>query len=538
MHTVSEVWDDYLKYENVIKPQFLVTLVFGHGLYSILRNNIHPATFPGAMRLCTGENPYFEHNGQPYFFSPAILEHPEITHEIIPHQKRVSELSAKTTISANANFPFEIFDSGGTLCILMRIDLALPGMDLSNVINLFIGQVTGAEFDRTSKKISLAGRDGDPIRAVRFPPGDIALGRDQFSQMPLNVAGRFRRTVALGSVTYPILCPQVDTGKLFYVCESTISPHSNTSKTPFTVTVNGENVSSGNPEFGWELVALENNAPTIGVGEPKGISTFLRFKKEIKLELPFVTCSGFSGLSPNKSPILTLLDYAQYPVCAEARGQLEQQSLLISSLVNVNDSVLSIVNDRLIPQTPYFSGFLNGYFTLFDFAGIHTNLQLAPGNGLYGRALGNVSETRPEDIYNAIDIGYHRNIYSDDEVDVSQLVYMLDETNATGKLAEDLKQSTAIYGRRYIKVDFPDVPVEKGKVPDIIKQIAHDFLALACKQRSLHTYDAPLSAIKIPLNTKLYLTDPLVSITHKYVRVVSKTYFLHKVRMVFQDENT
>jgi hypothetical protein len=521
MHSISESWK-IARNESTFRPEFLVTLLFGHRLKDVLADGIHPAALPGALRLCTGTNPHYTYHQKPLFFSPSILSEPSLSHEIIPQERRFVTSEFSVDISSTARFPFQIFEEGGTLCIFMVVDLAHPNIDISESIRLFSGQVTSSSFDRKTDKISLTAEDGEPGRSVAFPPGNITLGRDQFPTMPISIDGTYTRKAVLGDVTYPILCPQVDEGSLFYICDSTITLHSSASASPFTVFLNGEEHSN------YTVVVKENNSPITDALNTRGVASFIQFSKKYD-HLPFVMCSGFTGMSPKKHPILTLLEYGQYVISDEASSKLQEHPLLLSALVNNTAPVLDIVLDRLLPQTPYFGGFLAGEFQVFDLDGFPSGMHLYPGSGLYG--LVSAAEGDLGSVYNAIDIKYHRNIDSVTDFDATRKSYLLDVSTTHGALQRELQHSEAIYGRRYITLNMPDIPVLEDP-PDIVQEIAHDFLMLSSRQRMIYTYDCPFfPALKLPLNLKFYADGT-------YVRLLKKTYFRHKIQLTCSKENT
>ena len=504
---------------NVVHPEFLITIAFDKLIGQLLETDIHPASLPGSIRAATRQINVADTHDREYAFWPTIVNLPDISFQIDPLRSEVSPTQLTVQFSANAQFPHSLIEPGGTLTATMRIDLWIPGMKLEDIIRYFWGQVTASSFDRITQGISLTAQDGDPFREIKYPPGDIKLDIDEFTDIPLNVAGRFNRTIYLGPTNFPTLCPQVS-DDTFYVADQEIAPHSIENDNPFSVQVNGENVASDDQAQGWEVEYRTPVSHILSALEVPGQMSLIKFKNALNLELPFITCSGFDdGFLSKDNPILILLrDYGKYHLSPESLQILKTLNFDLSVLNNVSDSILNIVKNRLLPQTPYMMGFRNGFLELFHLGGIQTSIELGLGYGLYDKLEETIGETDANQVYNAIKIGYHRNIHSQNELDLTLHAYLLDSQRATGSLKDLLLASEKRYDRRYLDLDFPDMTSNGIDVPHMIPIIGELILRLSAFQHQVYTYRAPwFPGIMLDVNHIIYLNDALRNIIHQPV---------------------
>ncbi len=355
--------------------------------------------------------------------------------------------------------------------------------------------------------------------------------------MLLTVAGRFKRAIVLGEVTYPVMCPQVDQGTLFYICDNTITPNLTTDR--FAVQINGDNVDANDSRFGWQVVTQEIPSPITSSSQVNSTASLILFNNPLNLELPFVTCSGFHGLSATKSPVLTLLeDYGRYAISDGAKRKFRTQDFSLSVYSNAIDTVLAIVKDRLIPQTPFIFTFRQGRVELFELRGNETGLELGVGYGLYGRDSTADGRTSADTVWNALDTGYHRNVFTNGIVNTTQRSYLLDKNTATGDLKRLLEESESNYGRRYLKMDAPDVVVADGEVPPILRTISADFLRLAAQQHRVFTYTAPhYPLLCVPENSIFRVSDPDTGLDRVKVRMVKRQISPLQLKVTLQEES-
>ncbi len=156
---------------------------------------------------------------------------------------------------------------------------------------------------------------------------------------------------------------------------------------------------------------------------------------------------------------------------------------------------------------------------------------------MYGRDNNTVGETSIDDVANAMEIGYHRNVFSTSDLDTTMHTYLLTSSNADAALASKLAMSVQNYGYRYLpKFDAADITVTSGTVPPVLVQIAHDFLNIACSQHRQWSYTAPhYPLLCLPEDVKNVLTDPLMSLTQQPVQVVQRDINRYGVRVMLQD---
>jgi len=256
--------------------------------------------------------------------------------------------------------------------------------------------------------------------------------------------------------------------------------------------------------------------------------------------LPFITCSGGEGLRLPAHPALVLLEqYGQYRVERGSRDLLLSSDIDSSILVNASDNVLTIVKDRILRQTPYIGGFRQGEFVVQGLDAIPFSMPLEVGINLFDSDDAEGGQTDLESVYNAIEITYQRNIFSQSLIDVSRQVYALDSRSATGTLATKLRQSEYLYGRRFLRIDFPDVIANDLSVPAVIPKVAEQMLNLSAFQRQKYTYPCDIDlALTLPFNAVTTLTDPTRALDARAVRFISRTIRRNKVTTTFLSEDT
>jgi hypothetical protein len=537
MKAISREYLNILKL-NDTRVNFLYTITFGYNLSATVSSGQHPATLSSSILIASGDGVAVEGDGgKEYFFKPCLLSNPEVQYSFSPQGKSSETQEVEIVIGRDSGFPFRILDNLGTLSLSLRVDSHIIGTPLSSAIPLFWGQVTSASYDRATNELKLQAKDGEPFREVRFANTE-PITRAEFPDIPVTSDGRFNRQVALGEINYPILCPQIDNGTRFYILDGKISPNPPAHPFPFSVQVNGEDKSQNDSEYAWDIVEEIVPSPILTSLENRDIMSTIQFHKQIpNLELPFVTCSGFNGLSKDKQIILTLLDYAQYPVSIGARQILQNLPFDMSFFQNAQGNVLELVRDRLFPQTPYIMGFRNGEVVIFRMEGEDTGYKVGVGNGLIGR-IDDEEDTPIDQVYNAIEIRYFRNIYTQKEFEASRLSYILDSDRANSGLQGVLKQSEAAYGRRYVQMEFADIVVNsQSGPPPIIPYFAENYLRLACKQHKKMSYLCEgWLAYSLIENSILYLTDEDRGMVDQKVRVIGRKVAPTLCSITFQTE--
>jgi len=520
--------------------EFLITINWGYlNSRQARKDNIHPAKLPGAIRLSTGANTIVEDaSGKSYFFRPSLLDFPIVETSLDPVSRQVAQ--SQVTMKISSAEPLKLFNLYNSFGGWLHIDVWSPGAMLEEVYPIFSGQITASQYHPEYGGMSIEAQDGEVLNEARFPPSDIKLSRAIFPNIPFNVDGRYNRQIAFGAVSYPIMCPQVDNGRLFYVLDNEILPGTGALGIPFRVTIQGVSYASSDPKFGWDIVRYTPSSNYRSIINTQSPMTLIQFKNRITTDSAFVTAEGFYGIGPGESPMLNILTQYGGFIVEQSSTEIikrldEEMSIFIS---DGGSPLIEIMRDRIFMQTKYMMGFRLGEIKLFNISGNETNIHISRSHGIISDENDYIDTGgNPEKIINSVEVGYQRNIYSQSEIDTTRQSYFLSAENAGQPLANLLQSSVAFYGQRYRKIDCPDVVATTKFVPRIVLELAESTLRVSALQHRPYKYKVPYwPGITIQENAIIYVTDDLIKVENKRMRVVRKMYEKNIITLELIDE--
>lgn len=515
------------KLKNGARPNILITIWNDR----TLTKTTHPALLPGSIRACI-QPIEVAHRTLIIPFTPSLSVFPEITVSIDPLGKVINPSTLSLSINRLSSFNPEIFlYGGGSLSSIVRADLHIDGMALSDLVPVFIGNISQSTYNKINNSVTISATDSQLIDNTTYPPGDITLDTSLFSKIPIAVSGRFKRRVILGEVTYPLICPQVDDGNTFYIADHPVSVRNDD-----TFYIGGP---SGPITDRFTVKRFPFPDGKISATGRKTDMSVIEFDKKQVLELPYVLINNITGLSGSKNPILTLLDdYSGYNVSDDARSKLSGTNFHLSVLTQGQDDTISYVTKRLLPQTQYMGGFRSGEFVIMDIEGEESGIHLSDTSGIYDYADSIVQETDESKVVNALDIGWQRNIFSETDFDTTRHRFLLDKNTAVGKLAQYLELSEKFYGRRVQPMQFADISISSNLTPDIIKTVAYKMLYNNYKQKKIYSFNVPFyPGLFIKENSIVTITFPKFSLSNAKMRLIQKTHRSYCMTLSFMLEN-
>lgn len=519
-------------------------VIIGFGNYTdFLDKNTDFSDVPGSI-LASVEGETVPKGLSTLFFAPLLFASPTLTEEIQPHLRAVgADQKLTVSLSKYANFPEAVFDSDGSMGLSIKVQLWCPGTDFSEAVTIFYGRMESIRKNPQTETITIEARDGEPATRIEFPPNSQKLDASLFPNIPKTIDGVYSRRVFLGSVVFPISCPQVDQGTLFYVVD-----HSIKIRDTFAVEVNGIRRESGDPDFGWNIEEFILPGNQVNVLNKREVITLIRFNKQIQADGQFITVVGFDGVPRTKNPILILLqDYGGFKVADAAVQTIntlplnEDRGHILSLMSQSPDDIISIVKTRLVPQTEFIFAWQRGEINLLPITGYKSGLIMRLGDSLYDIVkTDQIQKTSENDIINSIEIGYTRNIFMSTDFDITRQFIRLNYQNCfhDARLRGLLQTSQAKYGSKYFKMDFADLCFfTADEYKRYILDLATKILYLTHRQSTIYSFYAPwYPAISIPLNTVLKLDVPEYGLNMVAARVVQKIYKSYGMILSFQDE--
>lgn len=475
----------------------------------------HPAWLPGAICGTNGLRLDVPSARGDICFLPIIANDFEIREAIDPIKRAFEMATLELDFLPNAPFPTRFRTNMPATRLSIRVDYWTEGMTLEESFPLFWGWADPTEYDPESGHLKIQARDSFPDREVEFPPSAGTINEELFPQIPRTISGIYGRQIIVGPFNYPIVCPQIDeTRKRFYIADIPIQTSGN-----FIVEDAGNILSSN-----------QYNIKFMGYPLPKGSGidiqygySYIELNEPAEAPMGYIVCSNGLGIMSSR-PLLFFLDFGKYKISDNTRQVLGEYPQEMSVINSARDTVMKLIMDRLILQTPYILYFQHGIGRLTMLSGMPTGLHLGIGYGLSSYAGGPIEKTSPDTIVNALEIMYKRNIFSTKDISAAQLSYVMDRHRCPdADLANKLELSESQYGRRYTQMQFADIIAHDKNVPINIPIIAAAILGNAYREQRIYTYTAPLyPGFFLPLNSSLTISDSNLSLSAVPVRLIRK----------------
>lgn len=491
---------------------FVVTLLNNYVLANkALDTGRHFCLLPSSVSLSTDS---FLIDGTPVY--GCILEDIVIEDAIDVFKKTTNNISV--SFSFINNFGDMFLDPSKLNNLVGRIDYYVKGMRVDQLIKRVVGRATINHAANGTDVLLCQISDESPTKEISYPLDNKKLDYIDFPSVPLNVRGKYPRHLTLNQVDYPILCPAINNGTSFYVCDNDLV------QAPSEVTTaQGQII----PKSSWR-VTRERVENSIDVTSQDSRVTVITVNSQLDLTLPYILVSGVVGLYTNYNPILFLLDtYGKYRINPFTKilmaGEEFDQSLQIQN----SESVLKIASDRIVPQTSYMMTSRKGELVLLPIYGKQTSHHLSIGNGLFGRTATAPEISDLDYIANSVEISYRRNPFSVFTSDSSEQIYIVSrDRNSSGTLQNKLKQSYDKYGHRPLQVPAPDIYHTSGNpndVPPQIRRLAVNLLEISHCQYKMYEYLCDIeTCFTLDINDILYISDASENFNMQECRLVKR----------------
>jgi hypothetical protein len=441
-------------------------------------------------------------------FWPTLLNWPAVDYQLSLEDKRLQISQFDVRLSKDSGLVELLLRLGGavsataqgtgTIGATARLELIAPGLDLSESLLLVAGPAHPT-LDRRDGGVTLRVTDGDPDRAVTYPPDLISDA--EFPGAPLRSRGRSAQVI-VGGMPEAVVCEPIDeladgTSTRFLVSIPAMTA------LPTRIARNGTSIDGG--------LARARQSRT-----PSG-----RTYTELVLDVPAspddeITASGGIGLSRDH-PILFLLAQAGYSVSASARAVLNQLAAFdFSVLVNQSGAVLDILR-KLVDQTTLVGGFRHGTYTVMDLARPGPTAALGIGTGLLYRLPNQSGLSTAVAVYNSFRVLCGRNhAASSSALPTPLLEIRRDPSHGPQAIRTLLAQSQALYGVRAMDpVPAYDLTVTvdaDGTATDCPagRALADLIASLYCRRRTRVAYKAAgwnRRVMALELGQRLEITD-------------------------------
>lgn len=466
MPVFASAWHRVLQ-DDRSRKVIVVTLLVGGA--RLPRLTAHPAGQVSAICVATEFIEITEGaTGRLLPFWPWLLAWPPIEYRYAPEDHRAEIPDVQVSISGGAALR-DIFTGRiaieSTLC---RIDLAADGITAEQLIPLLEGPISDPQWDAAGS-LTFTAHDGAPQRVVQWPLGPLTP--DDVPDAPAGVAGAVQRQWVIGNAPDHVRAHPIDGGS-----------DPTTSRT-FYLWENGENPPTGFFKGGERLVT---DLPAVDLGRmPTGFSytrlTFPRAVHDIRVgQDDTITVTGGSGRTSG-SAILDLLDFGGYAVTPEARSLIAVLQIGnlgdLGLVLNTPESILTIVFDRLLAQTPLVPVWRQNQIHVLDQQADGAELALSIGTGLRDRSAENVTATRLDAVANVFEVRCGTDLSRTTLGDLAPLLTIRRDAESGGSVGGLLRESR----RRYGPLPFHDGQGKRGvDAPDLRVFRGAEGAALSC----------------------------------------------------------
>lgn len=506
----------------------LVTVVFDE---DALWAEPHPAGASRVLRAATSTVSVPDvSSGRVLPFPGTVVGWPALAREITPEERRAPVATTQLSLTADAAFPREAVGPNSPPSVWARIDLYRPGMTLADARPWMAGPVTAASEEDRRGGVRITIEDGDTLRSVPFPAGNLTVDSADFPDAPDMVLGQARRQVIFGPFPYPIPCiPISKDGRRWYLCEPAVEA------VPTSVQIGGVDVD-------------EKDRPVVSVGhlatDPSQTFTELVFPASVSSLGLYgnVTASGGVGLPVDSAPVTLLRDVGGYRLSPRAERDLLRvaQDFNFSVFQNKQAPVLDLVRDRILPQTDLMLTLHLGRvetYRLGDDGG--RRVRLALGEGLVAFVPQTREQGTSETAYNAIEVKFRRNILLLSPTGTLMRDAIVVDANYGGPIGAMLARSQDRYGRRPLTIEAPDIVDEaSGGVPASVVALGELTAVLAAFPPRPLTYDATWDVGEaLDLNARVELTDLAQGVNATPARLVRTELLATGPRLTFATED-
>lgn len=506
----------------------LVTFVFDE---EALWVEPHPAVTPRALRAATSTVAVGDAaSGRTFPFPGTIAAWPDLSREITPEERRAPVSTTQLSLTADAAFPRDAVGPNSPPSVWARIDLYCPGMDLSEARPWMAGPVTAASEEDRRGGVRLTIEDGDTLRSVQFPAGQLTIDVGDFPDAPDMVIGQARRQVIFGPFPYPIPCiPISKDGRRWYLCEPAVEA------VPTSIQVGGAEVA-------------EKDRPVISVGhlatDPSRTFTELVFPVGVSSLGLYgnVTAAGGVGLPVDSAPLTLLRDIGGYEISPRAERDFLRvaQDFNFSVFQNKQRPVLEFVRDSILPQTDLMLTLHQHRVETFRLGEDQSRrVRLALGQGLVAFVPQPREQGTSETAYNAIEVKFRRNVLLLAPNGTLTRDAIVVDASYSGRIGDLLARSEKRYGRRPLTLEAADIVDETtGGVPTSVVALAELTAVLAAFPPRPITYDVTWDVgMAMDLNERAALTDADQGLDDTPVRLVRTDLLATGPRLTFATED-
>lgn len=512
------------------KPIHLVTINV-HGLKPY-GNKPHLAAHAGSYCFATepGINVSDTYSGRIIPFWPLLGTFPTVAYRFSPQERRAEVPSAQIDILPGSGLTEDILDNHSGQAVTIRIDKWTHGVTLDNAICLLAGRVDSPqESPFRNGRVRFTAVDGDPRNAREYPPGLIT--RESFPDAPLHVLDQDTITSILGRAPERIICKPISLDRRTWLyCSPPATVHPN-------------RIEKGG-------VVLRYGYRTVDLVTPNGIGyTAVVFDNPVDQYTEgiddTVSASGGTGLT-SRNALAYLMDYAGLQWSSESKAELSRldRDFPLSILVDQQtDSVLDLIRDRLIPQTPFTFTFRNGKGHLIRCGADVPEVPVGIGSNLITRLGEQGQDTSLESVFNAVEVRCGRDQYASTAGPVALWRAYRDQHHGAPDVRSLCAKSERLYGRRFLAFDANDLAVNLTENGVPVSCPGGEYMAdLLIRQHALprrsHRYLASMHlGLSLELNWRVSLTDANENLSQKLCRVSEIMHGPVGMELSFVEEN-
>lgn len=483
----------------------------------------HLALSGAAVRAATHNDVHIATaSGRTLPFAPTILEWPTVTLRLNRVEQRAETAEVTVRLAPGSGITDAWFQNRFGSFGQARLDLWAARSRLEDAHQHLAGPITGVKIDRLTSVVELTITDGVPDASPQFPAG--LIDHVNFPDAPNWVVGQVGRREIIGAFDF-MECPQIDAdGLRFYLTDI-----DHLEQEPTSYHKDGSPLTTNRPHVRYQS--------TDGDNLPYAYLQFdlPPFETPGLLGGGVISASGGIGRNPSDGPIAFILDNGNIPLHSAARRALRTISGLPptsywSTLFNDPTNVLQLVQERLIPQTPFAFGFRLGQATVYPLVNAGPMISLKAGAQLLWRTVEQEPDTSTKAVANDIEARCGRNYASSTGTAVATLfTRRRNAKNGSSRQIAILRQSQALYDHRYFEIDAADLFVTDAGTPQAAcpagDLLVDTLVTLRAFSHRRHTYQMTWrDGLPLELNWRVALTDAAAHLNAMPTRIIAVSY--------------
>lgn len=408
----------------------------------------HPLQYDFIITISTRNVSIDAGRGRIVSFSPGLIEPVSLTRSISRIDARAEIASANLHLWGVSFTNKAFYDSGGSGW-RVRIDYGYDGASLSELVPIFDGYIDEINITPGVHDIlRITAVEGLGKVGIEFPGAKFSFA--EFPHAPHWVVDSLARTVIIGPVPEMVMCVPISAdGRTYYICEP-----------PLTIPPRAVYVGHTRTQ-NYKIETFR----TAVTGVPFSAVVFPKPVYDVTREFStIVSVSGGYGVSYT-DPVSFLASYIGLQLSGRAKylSSLLKGDFPLSIMVNESTDVLSLIMERIMRQTPYLATFFLSMLDVIDLSYTDLNMpvmDLSYGSGLVGYASDSSKSSSFGSVVNSVEIKAGMTHYGNGSSSLPIMRILFDAYNGPREIRAIAAASQAIYGRRFLSVDAPDLYVE------------------------------------------------------------------------------